>query len=150
VNEGLLQRARWARDRAYAPYSRFQVGAALECEGGEVFLGCNVENASYGLTICAERVAVGNAVAAGHRRFRALALSTWAADPTPPCGACRQVLVEFGVELVIWSEAEAKDTLPKGRGVRRAEWRLDELLPAPFRIHPEGGAAESLQGRMDG
>jgi cytidine deaminase len=150
VSERLLERAREARARAYAPYSGFQVGAALECEGGEVFLGCNVENASYGLTICAERVALGNAVSAGHRRFRALALSTRAAEPTPPCGACRQVLAEFGLELRVWSEAEAGSVPPDGEPTRRAEWRLDELLPAPFRIHPEGGAANSLQGRMDG
>ena len=120
--DALLTEARKARDRAHAPYSRFRVGAALETATGEVFVGSNVENGSYGLTMCAERVAVGTAVSAGHRRFRRIAVSTEAADPTPPCGACRQVLAEFGMDLSVLSEA----------GGQSVEWRLRDLLPEPF------------------
>ena len=88
-----------ARQRAYAPYSKFQVGAALLTADGEVFAGCNVENASYGLTICAERVAVGSAVAAGHQQVLAVAVAT--SGGHSPCGACRQVLSEFGPAMEV-------------------------------------------------
>jgi len=118
----LLSEARAARERAYAPYSRFLVGAALDTEAG-VFTGCNVENASYGLSICAERVAATTAVAAGARRFDAVALTSSARGPTPPCGACRQFLYEFNPEMAVISE---------GSDGNRKEWRLSELLKDGF------------------
>ena len=122
----LVAEARRAMARAYAPYSRFRVGAALLCDDGTpegaVVTGCNVENASYPACLCAERAAVGAAIDRGLTRFRALVVVTEAQAPTPPCGVCRQVLVEFAPGLRVVSEA---------RGVR-AEWTLDVLLPAPF------------------
>ncbi len=97
--ETLMKKAREAAEKAYAPYSHFRVGAALLCEGGEIFCGVNVENRSFGLTICAERNAVCQAVAKGLRNFKAIAISCPDADyPVSPCGACRQVLSEFADE----------------------------------------------------
>ena len=98
-HESLQQAARNVRQRAHAPYSKFQVGAAVLTASGEVFAGCNVENASYGLTICAERVAVGSAVAAGHKEIVAVAVAT--SGGHSPCGACRQVLSEFGPAMEV-------------------------------------------------
>ena len=101
TDDELIAAAWEARDNAYAPYSDFKVGAALLGAKGGVFAGCNVENISYGLTNCAERVAIGAAVAAGIRLFEKVAVVADTAVPISPCGACRQVLAEFGVKIVI-------------------------------------------------
>src|SRR5271154_4664561 len=100
----LLLAARKVRESAYAPYSRFQVGAALRTASGRIYCGCNVENLSFGLTVCAERAAVFAAVAAGETRFEAIAVVADSVQPVTPCGACRQVLVEFSQDLQICSE----------------------------------------------
>lgn len=121
--ERLLSSAEAAAGRAYAPYSHLKVGAALESDDGRIFVGCNVENSSLGLTICAERVAVSCAVAQGAQAFRRLAVATPDAGPLSPCGACRQVLAEFADELPI---------LSVGRGGLRREFDLKELLPRAF------------------
>ena len=126
-HDTLLVRARAVRDRAYAPYSGFRVGAVLVTSDGEVFEGCNVENGSYGLTICAERAAVVAAVSAGRRSFQAVYIATDGKEPVTPCGACRQVMAEFAPGMRVVSEG----------GGRTAEWTLDGLLPDPFRGLPE-------------
>jgi cytidine deaminase len=127
--EEVLARAREVQDRAYAPYSNFRVGAVLETEDGELFAGCNVENASFSLTICAERSALAAAVSAGHRTFRRLILVTEGTEAVPPCGACREALAEFGPDLAVVAFA----------GESRREWTLGELLPSPFRLEiPRG------------
>lgn len=122
MSDPLVAAARAAQQQAYAPYSRFHVGAALESEDGRVFTGCNVENASYGLTICAERAAVCAAVSAGARRFRRAVVVSDSDPPAAPCGACRQVLAEFG-----------RDFRVDGFGSKAsASWTIGELLPAAF------------------
>ena len=125
--ESLIDEARAVAEKAYAPYSGFQVGAALLAKDGSVHVGCNVENASYGLTVCAERSAVVGAVAQGVRRFRAVAIVTGGERPVGPCGACCQVLAQFAPDLVVVSEA----------GGLRKQWTLGELLPVPFEGLPE-------------
>jgi cytidine deaminase len=119
MNWDKLVAAAWrAREVAYAPYSNFAVGAALLALDGRIFMGCNVENISYGLTNCAERVAIGAAVAAGVREFIAVAVVADTGVPISPCGACRQVLAEFGVPRVMLANR-----------IERVEFRMEELLP---------------------
>lgn len=119
----LINMAFQAAKQAYAPYSGFTVGAALECEDGSVFLGCNIENAAYGDTVCAERVALFKAVSEGRRRFRRIAIAANSAAYCMPCGSCRQVLSEFSPEMEVLSVRE------DGRYV---SYRLSELLPKRF------------------
>lgn len=127
--ESLMSEARRVLSHAHAPYSRFPVGAALLGESGRVFLAVNVENASYGLSVCAERSAVFAAVAAGERRFTALAVATDTDHPTPPCGACRQVLREFVADCAVHLA---------GRTGPIETRRLAELLPHAFTPEPDG------------
>ncbi len=123
-DDDLVRRAHAARALAYSPYSKIQVGAALRSKDGRVFTGCNVENASYGLTLCAERAAVMKAVSEGAREFTSIAITTSLGHALMPCGACRQVLSEF---------APALRVLVEGATGTRALARLDELLPQAFR-----------------
>ena len=120
---GLVEAARRAREHAVADFSHFKVGAALEAADGTVITGCNIENATYGLTLCAERVAMFKALADGHRRFRRVAVVADTEAPTPPCGACRQILWEFGGDLEVVLANLSRET---GRH------RLSDLLPWPF------------------
>jgi cytidine deaminase len=119
----LVAAARRAREHAHAAFSHFKVGAALETAGGDVITGCNIENASYGLTICAERVAMFKALSDGHRSFKRIAIVADTEAPTPPCGACRQILWEFGGNLEIVLANLHEET---------ARHRLEDLLPLPF------------------
>ena len=119
----LVAAARKAREFAHAAYSHFKVGAALEAADGTVITGCNIENATYGLTVCAERVAMFKALSEGHRHFRRIAIVADTGNPTPPCGACRQILWEFAGDVEV--------TLANLTAVT-ATHRLGELLPHPF------------------
>ncbi len=123
MTDPLVAAAREARERAHAPFSQFKVGAALETTDGRVITGCNIENATYGLTMCAERVAVFKAVSDGFTAFRRIAVAADTDDPTPPCGPCRQILWEFAgdIEVVLANLREEK-----------ARYRLSDLLPLPF------------------
>jgi cytidine deaminase len=119
----LLEAALAARANAHAPFSKFKVGAAIEDEAGRIFTGCNVENATYGLTICAERVAVFKAISEGARKFKRIAVAADTEVLTPPCGACRQILWEFcgDAELTLLNLQGKTETL-----------HLKELFPRPF------------------
>jgi len=120
----LIRAASAARKRAYAPYSKLAVGAAVQGKSGAVFVGSNIENISYGLTICAERIALGSAVAAGEREFAAIAVVADTTEPIVPCGACRQFLAEFAPDLIIVSATT--------RGGQKIE-NLSHFLPDPKR-----------------
>jgi cytidine deaminase len=114
----MIERAWESREHAYAPYSSFAVGAAVESSDGEIFGGCNVENLSFGLTMCAERVAIASAIAAGGKSLRRVVVVADTRTPVSPCGACRQVMAEFGVqEILLCNRSE------------QILFRLDELLP---------------------
>jgi len=139
-NDELIRRARDVRRHAHAPYSGFRVGAALMASDGSIHVGCNVENVSFGLTLCAERNALGAAVSGGHRQFRSLALSTEAGSPAPPCGACRQALSEFSRDLTVISESPSGVT----------EWTLDALLPEPFADVPVAPNGKKGGGPLEG
>ena len=116
--------AKKVRENAYAPYSGFKVGAALFSESGKIYVGCNVENASYGLTICAERAAIYNAISKGERAFKAIVICSDETNPVPPCGACLQVMAEFGDFDVFSFNLEGKFL----------QMRLSDLLPYTFRL----------------
>jgi cytidine deaminase len=122
-SDPLVETARAARDHAVADFSGFKVGAALETADGQIVTGCNVENASYGLTICAERVAIFKALSEGHRAFTRIVVVADTASPTPPCGACRQIIWEFcgDIPVVIANLATVTATL-----------QMKDLLPLPF------------------
>jgi cytidine deaminase len=119
----LIQAARRARRRAYAAFSGFKVGAALEAADGTIITGCNIENATYGLTMCAERVAMFKAISEGRRRFRRIAIVADTDAPTPPCGACRQILWEFAGDLEVVLANLRRET---------ARHPMRELFPLPF------------------
>ncbi len=123
MSDALIEAARRAREFARAEFSHFRVGAALETDDGRVVTGCNIENATYGLTICAERVAVFKALSEGMQSFRRIAVVADTTAPTPPCGPCRQILWEFAGDLEVVLANLEKET---GR------YRLSELLPLPF------------------
>ncbi|MDR2421236.1 MAG: cytidine deaminase [Oscillospiraceae bacterium] len=123
TDRDLINRAATVKEKAYSPYSGFPTGAAVECDDGAVFTGCSVENASAGLTVCAEAAAVSAAVAAGYRSFKRIAVSSDGAAYCLPCGACRQILHEFSPDMeVLASRADG----------RYVSYRLSELLPRAF------------------
>jgi cytidine deaminase len=141
----LIAAARQARVKAYAPYSQFCVGAAILTEGGLVFTGCNVENATYGATLCAERSAVAAMVTAGERAAVACAVVSGAAPPAAPCGICRQVLFEFAPNLIVIlaSVDERGRVMPSHTDTMR----LSALLPRAFGLAPGGGDRPRTSGR---
>lgn len=121
-----------AMENAYAPYSRYRVGAAVRASNGEIISGCNVENAAYGEALCAERVAIAAAVARGLKAFEEIAIASESEEPASPCGSCRQTMSEFAPDLIVRSYA---------RNGKQATWRLGELLPEAF-------AMNHLRGRL--
>ena len=134
--EALIEAANEVKDRAHSPYSGFQVGAAVLSEDGSIYAGCNIENRSFGATVCAERVAIGTLVAAGSRSLAAVAVISDTTPPAPPCGLCLQVLSEFGgPDLPILLSNSDGD---------RLEYRLRDLSPHPFELPPQGLGRQSL------
>jgi cytidine deaminase len=126
----LREAAMRALDNAHAPYSNYKVGAALRTRGGQLITGCNVENSAYGLAICAETLAVASAVSQGLTEFDEIAIASDDREPTPPCGACRQVLNEFAPNIRIYSYT---------RDGKEASWTLSELLPHAFVLNQSRG-----------
>lgn len=121
--EKLIQEAEKARKKAYTPYSKFKVGAAILCDDGKIFSGCNIENASFGLTLCAERVAIFKAISEGSTKFKAIAVIGNTNKPCSPCGACRQVISEFGEDIpLIMTNLKGEVRIKK----------IKELLPEAF------------------
>jgi cytidine deaminase len=128
--EELIKAAQAARGMAYAPYSRFQVGAAVLGESGRIYSGCNIENASYGLSNCAERTAIFKAISEGEKKLIALAVVADTPRPTAPCGACRQVMIEFGINQVILCNSKGEQHVVA----------MNELLPLSFNKNDLTGA----------
>jgi cytidine deaminase len=129
MDRELLQEAELARENAIAPFSRFRVGAALRTRDGRIYRGCNVENASFGLTVCAERVALLSALAAGVREFTEIAVATQSDVPSTPCGPCRQLMWEYcgDIDIGVVSTTTGAQNF----------YRLSELFPEPFELSPE-------------
>lgn len=127
--EKLIKAAMAAREKAYAPYSKFRVGAALLTRDGRYYTGCNIENASYSLTCCAERVALFKAVSSGERDFEAIAVTAETEEYCTPCGACRQALAEFGGDIIVFMANKEGDYL---------EQTVAELLPGAFKLKISG------------
>jgi cytidine deaminase len=123
MTDQLLEAALAVRANAFAPFSKFQVGAAVEDADGRIHTGCNIENATYGLTVCAERVAIFKAISEGARKFRRIAVAADTANLTPPCGACRQILWEFCGDV---------DVVLVNPGGKTETYRLKDLFPKPF------------------
>ena len=123
----LINRAVVARDKTYSPYSHFGVGAALLCEDGRIYEGCNIENASYGLTNCAERTAIFKAVSEGQTKFKALAVVADTEGPCAPCGACRQVISEFGIPRIIMANLRGDYTVVDLEGLLPFRFRADNM-----------------------
>ena len=119
----LHQAAIAARNQSHSPYSKYKVGSALRLTSGEIFSGCNIENASYGLTICAERIALGNAISAGNKNITAVAVYS-PIDSISPCGACRQFIIEFGSDVIVLFKQDKKNIQKK----------INELLPFQFKM----------------
>ena len=131
LQDSLHRQALEIRQRAYVPYSHYAVGAAVEAASGKIFCGCNVENASYGLTVCAERIAIFNAVAAGETRLQRLAVVADSSEPVAPCGACRQVMAEFGVRQIFMYNTAGQCKMVD----------MSDLLPYAFGPQQMKGAA---------
>ncbi len=123
ADDSLVSKAREALEKSYAPYSLLKVGAAVKADSGKIYTGCNVENASYGLTVCAERIAIFSAIANGERKLEAIAIVSDDIPEPLPCGACLQVMNEFGIQRVL-----------VGRNSGYETFTLDELLPKPFKL----------------
>jgi cytidine deaminase len=128
IDQALIEDAKKARENAAAPFSKFKVGAALRTKAGKVYFGCNVENATYGLTVCAERVALLSALAAGERQFDAVAVVTQSDEPSTPCGPCRQLMWEYCGDI---------DVALANLNGQRIDYKLSTLFPYPFNFSLE-------------